>query len=166
MKYNPDYQHRHSIRLNGFDYAENEAYFVTICIWQRIIRLGEIVGGKMIPNQFGEALRQVWNDLPNHTDSVIIDESIVMPYHFHGIIMISNPPESVQQSKNRLPEIVRQLKTFSARRINSIKNVRGVPVWQRNYYERIIRNQKELEAVRKYIVDNPLNWEKDKYEIQ
>lgn len=60
-----------------------------------------------------------------------------------------------------LPEIVRQFKTFSSRRINDKRQTTGVPVWQRNYYDHIIRNEEELNEVRKYIRNNPLNWQMD-----
>ena len=115
-----------------------------------------------------------WNELPGHNDNILLDVFSIMPNHFHGIILIvgagSKPARVSADEENRaglepaptgLPEIVRQFKTFSARRINKIRNSSGIPVWQRNYYEHIIRNEPELNKIREYIVNNPLNWETD-----
>lgn len=65
-------------------------------------------------------------------------------------------------TKHGLPEIVRALKTFSARRINEMRNTPGVPIWQRNYYEHIIRNDESLHRIREYIVNNPAQWALDR----
>jgi putative transposase len=107
-------------------------------------------------NRYGEAVRLTWEDLPNHNAGVILDAYEIMPDHFHGIIMISNPSEEAQESS--LPEAVRQFKTFSAKRVNKLRNTKGVPVWQRNYHEHILRID-ELGIFRKYIQANPANKE-------
>lgn len=156
MKYDPYRHHRQSIRLDGHDYAGNNTYFVTICVWGKNLLLGEIKDGKTILNQYGEAVRQTWEDLPNHNVGVMLDAYEIMPDHFHGIIMISNPQGSMQRSS--LPETVRQFKTFSAKRINERRNTKGVPVWQRNYHEHILRSE-ELDIFRKYIKANPVKKE-------
>jgi REP element-mobilizing transposase RayT len=160
MKYNPDIHHRQSIRLDNFDYTQNNAYFITVCIWRRNILFGEIIDGKMIPNQFGEIVMRTWEDLPNHNEGILLDVYAAMPDHFHGIIMLNNSNEAPQGNVRSLTEVIRQFKTFSARRINEQRNTRGVPVWQRNYYERIIRSD-ELDTIRRYIHLNPKNREKE-----
>ena len=92
----------------------------------------------------------------------------IMPNHVHGIIVLCSgdvgagfKPAPTETKQYGLPEIVRALKTYSSRRINEIRNTPGTPVWQRNYYEHIIRNDGELNRIREYIVNNPEQWEED-----
>lgn len=167
-KYNPEIHHRHSIRLKDYDYTQAGEYFITICSWNRECLLGEIKDGKMVLNEMGNRVVFTWKDLPNHNPYIVLDEFIVMPNHVHGIIMItdivgadSGPAPTNVDKRHGLPEIVRQFKTFSSKRINQIRNTPGVPVWQRNYYEHIIRNEDELNKIREYIINNPLKWAED-----
>ena len=88
MKYNPDIRHRRSIRLQGFDYSQAGAYFVSICTQNRECLFGEIVEGKMVLNDAGRIVQTVWDDLPNHYLDVELDECVVMPNHVHGIVVI------------------------------------------------------------------------------
>ncbi len=169
MAYDPKKHHRRSIRLNGYDYAQPGAYFVTTVTHQRECLFGDVVDGEMMLNVCGEIAKLVWDELPNHYPYVILDEFCVMPNHVHMIIVLSETSSSrggfqthPYPKRHALPEIVRGFKTFSARRINESQNSRGVPVWQRNYYERIVRDDREMNAIRQYIQNNPLNWEQDK----
>jgi REP element-mobilizing transposase RayT len=161
MKYDPNQHHRRSIRLKGYNYAQSGAYFVTICTWQRQGLFGEITNKEMHLNIYGEIIQRYWGSLPEHQDDLELDEFIVMPNHVHGIIVLIDNPSC--KKRHGLPEIIRGFKTFSARRINKIRRLSGVPVWQRGYYEHIIRNEKSLMAIREYIINNPLSWEKDQY---
>jgi len=182
MTYNPRKHRRRSIRLKGYDYTQPGAYFVTICTHRREMLFGRVVDGVMQLNEFGRIVEWTWYDLPNHVANITLDAFVIMPNHVHGIIII-NPPATVGAGSpmvgagsepaptidaaagpkpHGLPEIVRQFKTFSARRINARRGVRGVPVWQRNYYEHIIRNQRALNAIRRYIIENPARWQKDR----
>jgi putative transposase len=158
MKYDPDFNHRQSIRLNGYDYSTSGAYFITICTYEREYLFGDIVDGIMELNIFGNVARSHWQHLSQHHPNIIMDESIVMPNHLHGIIIL----ESSTDYKKSIPEIIRGFKTFSAKAINKERGLRGVPVWQRNYYDHIIRNELELDRVRQYIINNPQNWDTDK----
>src|SRR6266581_8722397 len=109
MTYNPDVHHRHSIRLQEYDYSQNGAYFVTLCAFQRECLFGEItvsVGAGSNPalskpaqedapagmelNEFGRLLDFTWHDLPNHSRNICLDLFVIMPNHFHGIIVIEN----------------------------------------------------------------------------
>jgi putative transposase len=152
MKYNPKIHHRHSIRLRGYDYASSGAYFITICTHDRQHLFGDIVDGKMAESQLGQVARQHWQRLSRHHRNLAIDEFVVMPDHFHGILTLQEPLGTP------ISEIIRGFKTFSAREINRIRQKQGTPVWQRNYYERIIRSQPALNRVRQYIIENPKNW--------
>ncbi len=168
MTFDPETHHRRSIRLQHYDYAHAGAYFVTICAQNRTCLFGTISDGQMRANDHGRIVNDCWNDLPNHYGQVILDEFITMPNHVHGIIILTDnniraglkPAPTIKH--HGLPEIVRAFKTFSARRINQARNTPGMPVWQRNYYEHVIRNEDDLNKVREYIITNPAGWDKDK----
>jgi len=161
---------RKSIRLKGYDYSTPRYYFVTICTHKRENILGEINNGILSLTTLGKLAEYTWYDLPNHNSHIGLDEFVVMPNHIHGIIIIQNndivgagsEPTPTITIRHGLPEIIRQFKTFSAHRINKKRQMKGYPVWQRNYYEHIIRGDKELYQIRKYILDNPNKWDSDK----
>jgi REP element-mobilizing transposase RayT len=130
-------------------------------------------------NSFGHFIHNTWLTLPEHYAHIALDEYVVMPNHFHGIIWIVRagfkPARGLSNSMRTglksgatlesgppLSEIIRGFKTFSARRINRHRQSPGQPVWQRNYYELVIRNDDELNRAREYIVYNPLKWALDK----
>ncbi len=161
MKYDPEIHHRRSIRLKDYDYAQAGAYFVTICVWQRECLFGDIVDGEMVVNGFGEIVRFTWHDLVNHVANIVLDEFAIMPNHVHGIITIELVDSQEQGKKHGLSEIIRQFKTFSAKRINASRGNSGVPVWQRDYYEHIIRDEADYNRVSDYIVTNPKRWAED-----
>ena len=159
---------RRSLRLRGYDYSRPGKYFVTICIHKPMERpFGIITNGKMAENDSARIVRACWNGLPNHYGHVKLDEFVIMPNHVHGIIVLCDsivgvglkptPTMDKQTNPKRhgLPEIVRALKTFSSRRINESGRTFK---WQRGYFDRIVRDDKALYFIRKYIRDNPLNW--------
>ena len=159
--------HRHSLRLENYNYAQAGAYFITIVTHNRMNVLGEITANEMILSAAGELACQAWLDLPNHYPHLELDEFIFMPNHLHAILTIQSPssndsgkPEthSVTQS---LSEIVRGFKSFSARRINALFQKSGVSLWQRGYFDHIIRDEADLIRVRAYIQDNPRRWLED-----
>ena len=181
-------------RLYGYDYSSLGAYFVAICTKNKINVLGKIENNEMYLNQFGEIVNSCWHDLINHYKNIALDEYIIMPNHFHGIIwLVGNGLKPFQKTTNQpvgnglkpfrrttdqnitsternglkpfptqhgLPEIIRGFKTFSSRRVNEIKTNEPFR-WQKSYFDRIIRNDKELNNIRNYIIQNPMNWEKD-----
>ena len=166
MTHDPERRHRRSIRLKGYDYAQAGAYFVTVCTQDRVCLFGNVVDGKMRLNAVGQMVQAAWGDLPNHYPHVELDEFVIMPNHVHGIIFIVGagfkPAPTIPIKCHGLAEIVRAFKTFSARRINQHLGMSGVPVWQRNYYEHIIRDESSLNRIRQYILDNPLRWTLDR----
>ncbi len=171
VKYDPHIHHRRSIRYKGYDYSQQGGYFVTICVHDHECLLGDVSDTEMQLNDCGSIAHDAWIDLPNHYPNVEMDEFVVMPNHVHGIIIImdhdetfagaGSEPAPTMVKRYPLSEIVRSFKTFSARRINELRGTHGCPVWQRNYYEHIIRNEKELIAIRGYIVNNPSKWSAD-----
>jgi len=153
------YPERRALRLPTWDYAETGAYFVTATTIDRRPIFGEIV-------------ERCWHDLVAHYSNVALDQFCVMPNHVHGVIWIRGAGRAglillrkdapTPDRRHGLPEIVRAFKTFSARRINEARGAPGTAVWQRNYYERVIRDDRELNAIREYIQTNPLRWHLDK----
>ncbi len=163
MKYPKECGNRRSIRLKGYDYSQAGAYFVTICAHNRKCLFGEIVSGKTALNGYGAIIADSWQWLKQQYQYVDLDEWAVMPNHLHGIIMIRGRGGSRTAPTNRKPlgRLVGAFKTVSARRINEIRNTLGAAVWQRNYYEHIIRNDIELNRIREYIIHNPATWDTD-----
>lgn len=180
MTYNPDIHHRRSIRLRGYDYSSAGAYFITVCAHERECLFGEIVGGEMRLSEAGQVVRSVWNGLPSHYPNVELDAFVVMPNHFHGIMVLTDtlvvgaalaPPQKNQDpdinqgaasSAPTLAAVVRAFKSMSAVVVNRLIERSGRPAWQRNYYEHAVRNDDDLAAIRQYIEANPANWQDDK----
>ena len=158
MKYDPHIHHRHSIRLQGYDYSRSGAYFVTIVSYRRESIFGDLVKGEMALNKLGRAVEYAWFDLPDHYSNVRLDEYCIMPNHVHCILVIDE--EKLGES-HPLSEIIRGFKTLSAKRINILRQTPGVPVWQRNYFEHIIRDEHEYTRIQSYIAANPDNWLED-----
>ena len=158
------------MRLKGYDYSKPGYYFVTVCTQNKKCLFGDIRNRQMALNSAGQVIEKVWDELPEHYQHVELDAFVIMPNHIHGIIVLRPNPIIVgagfkpapTKKRHALPEIVRALKTFSSRRINEIRNTPRVKLWQRNYYEHIVRNENELNEIRKYIQENPLKWETDK----
>jgi putative transposase len=153
MSYNPEIHHRHSIRLKGYDYTSAGIYFVTICSYQRQHLFGNIDNGEMKINAIGQIVSMLWQKNPEHFLNVELDGFILMPDHLHGIIVISESKE-----KSSLANIIQNFKSISSRKINRINKNHGISIWQRNYYERIVRSEEELKHLREYIRNNPANW--------
>jgi REP element-mobilizing transposase RayT len=156
---------RRALRLKGYDYAQAGAYFVTICVRDRTCLFGNVVGGEMRVNDFGRLLDAAWRALPHHYPHVDLDRFVVMPNHFHGIVVL-RPVEDCRGEirageRHGLPEIVRAFETFSARRINEFRGTHGVPVWQRNYYEHVIRDEADYRRIAEYVAENPRRWSED-----
>ena len=155
MPYNPEIHHRRSIRLQGYDYSQAGAYFVTICTFQRQHLFGEVNNGEMQLNVTGQIVSTIWQKIPQHFPNVELDQFILMPDHLHGIIVIS---EQSEQSIS-LATIIQNFKSVSTRKINKITQNSGISIWQRNYHERIVRSDQELHRLRKYVLANPENWQ-------
>ena len=168
--------HRRSIRLLGYDYAEAGAYFITVCAYRRRCLFGDVIGAEMHLSDAGRLVHDVWDGLPNHYPDIQLDAFVVMPNHAHGIVVLVGaglkpaptdpggarfPDVGLRPHSHGLPEIVRGFKTFTARQINEMRATPGVPVWQRNYYEHVIRNEESLTNIRQYIAENPARWADD-----
>lgn len=177
MKYNPQKHHRRSIRLKGYDYTQAGAYFVTICTHNRECLFGDVEDGKMILNTFGKIVDHQWRQISRFFPNTALDEFVAMPNHFHGIVMITaddtivgakhprarnvmvindrdggcfaptaeRPHGTIQGS---LAAIIQNFISVTTRKINRIRKTPDQKLWQRNYFEHIIRH-------------NPLKWAED-----
>jgi REP element-mobilizing transposase RayT len=169
---NPIIKKRKPLRLKEYDYLLDGSYFVTICTKGRENLFGIIIDSTMSENEFGVIVRSCWNDLPGHYKNISLDEFVVMPNHVHGIIIIDNPVGVIHESPLQmnklarrqmlLPKIVGRFKQNTAKQINIMRGTYGETVWQRNYYEHIIRNERSLYKIREYIRTNPVRWTWDK----
>jgi len=156
MIYDPNVHHRRSIRLKEFDYSLPGAYFVTIVTYERSNLFGEMEKEKVNLNQTGKLVSNEWLRLQTRFPGVEIDEFVIMPNHLHGVIIIT-----ATESTQTLGSIVGSFKSSTSRLINALQRTKGIPIWQRNYYEHIIRDEEELNRVRQYIANNPSQWNKD-----
>ncbi len=180
MKYDPRRHHRRSIRLKGYDYAQPGAYFVTICTHQRECLFGEIVGAdgirpEMRLNELGEIVRDEWLKTPALRPNVELGAWVVMPNHIHGIVIIARrgvlqyaptgdaPTDTIKfkSPSQTIGAIVRGFKSAATKQINAQRGARGIPVWQRNYYEHIIRSAPDMHRIAAYIQNNPAQWHDD-----
>jgi REP element-mobilizing transposase RayT len=167
--YNSERDHRRSIRLKGYDYAQAGAYFVTICAHDREFLFGEIVNGEMTLNKTGRLVEQCWNDIPAHFPQVELDEFVVMPNHVHGILSIIDavgaknlsplPSQQRAGTSKTIGSIIRGFKIGVTKWMRQHTPIHDV--WQRNYYEHVIRDEADLIRVREYIATNPVRWAED-----
>ena len=164
MSYDPDRHHRRSIRLQGYDYAQAGAYFITLCTQGRARLFGRVTHGVVELTDIGRIVEEEWARTPAARLNVELDAYVVMPDHIHGILVITYRDDSVAlleaSSTLRSPArtigaIVRGFKGAVVRRA-------GMAIWQRNYHEHIIRSEAALDRIRRYIVANPARWEEQR----
>ncbi len=209
MPYDPDKHHRRSIRLKGYDYSSAGFYFLTLCCYQRQYLFGSIVEGAMQLNELGQIVAEEWLKTPDLRPNFALDAWVVMPNHFHGIVIIresygageldgeespvrahrcaphrseggggegaiaiGNPQAmghapvrahggAPHRQAHSVPSFVAGFKAAATKRINRHRNTPGTPVWQRNYFERIIRDERALASIQQYIHNNPATWHQD-----
>jgi putative transposase len=173
--FDPMRHHRRSIRLKGYDYTAVGIYYVIICSYRYQYLFSEVADNKMSLNDTGTIAEACWLAMPEHFPGVSLDEWIIMPNHIHGIIVI-NEEESVRathaspvhiQSSSPMPAgpkrrsvgaIVGSFKLDAAKLINEQRGTPGATVWQRNYYEHIVRDEADLVRIQLYITANPACW--------
>ena len=162
-----------SIRLKGYNYSSRGFYFVTICCNRKRCVLGRIVEATVKLSQIGQSVRDCWMAIPVHFSRAKLHEFMIMPNHLHGIIEIVGAAEHQsfeeldrldrppQIHPGSLPAIVRSFKAAAARSVREDLRWREV-LWQRNYFERVLRDAEEFANATRYIVENPAKWEWDK----
>ena len=186
QKYNPNIHHRRSIRLKGYNYAQAGFYFITICCQDRACLFGDVVDGEMKLNDSGKIANGCWMEIPDHFPNAVLHKHIVMPNHIHGIIELKSesvgtenfPPHknvandtvgtnnhsSLRSPSKTIGSIIRGFKIGVTKWMR--QNTDVYDVWQRNYYEHIIRNEQSYQTITKYIINNPLKWAEDKFNTQ
>ncbi|HWQ99839.1 MAG TPA: hypothetical protein VN397_03265 [Candidatus Methylomirabilis sp.] len=218
--------YRKSIRLKDHNYSQPGEYFVTVCTNNGESRFGEVTDGRMYENEFGSIIRSSWLQLPGIYPGVMLDEFIIMPNHFHGILIIAESvvpsavgagsprpagdgverqdmptgfpdiichdggPRCIQQGGETPPlqgerdhagrfkkhgnvsisthnltlgQFVARFKYETTRDVNLLRHTPGVRLWQRDFYDRVIRSDKEFQAIQDYILMNPLKWTEDEF---
>lgn len=191
MKYNPKIHHRRSIRLKGYDYSQAGAYFITVCCQDKELRFGKIENDKMVLNEFGTIAYNEWNQLPERFSNFELDDFQIMPNHMHGIMVLNVGAtlavahDNETDDNNRAAEspaptigdIVGAYKSLVANECLKIfkskwagMNGAGMnpaptmgKLWQRNYYEHIIKNAQSYQTISNYIITNPSKWKDDKF---
>ena len=169
--------HRRSIRLQGYDYSQAGAYFVTICTQGKECLFGGMENGAVALNEYGCVVRDEWLKTAEIRAEIQAGEFVMMPNHFHGILIVGArravpvPVDTARRAPTMerfgqpipgsLPTIIRAFKSAVTKRINEIRQLPGVSVWQRNYYEHVIRNEADYGQIAEYIADNPRRWEED-----
>ena len=169
MSYDHHRHHRRSIRQRGYDYSQAGTYFITICTQGPACLFGKIVDGKMLFNATGRLVDECWNDIPAHFPHVELDEFAVMPNHVHGILSIIEtvgaknvsplPSQQRPGTSKTIGSIICGFKIGPTKWIRANTDIRDV--WQRNYYEHIIRDDASLNRIRQYIMQNPPRWAED-----
>jgi len=160
---------RRSIRLPGFPYAHEGAYFVTICSFQKRCLFGSVGLGKVELSHLGRTVEECWQAIPEHFPHAELSAHVVMPNHLHGILVLhseKNPDK--QQSENfqkpvigSIPTLIRAFKAAVTRHGRRSGAGPEHPLWQRNYYECVLRDGKEFTDAMRYILENPARWEHD-----
>jgi len=149
--------------LKGYNYSQAGAYFITICVQGKQCLLGKVVDGKMRLNEIGSMVEKCWLGISSHYPNVSLDVFTIMPNHMHGIIVIdsvgANNYLPLHGTSKTIGAMVRGFKIGVTKWIR--QNTLIKPFWQRNYYEHIIRDARELKTIREYIQNNPLKWELD-----
>lgn len=171
---NPVRRNRRSIRLSWFDYRRNGAYFVTICTFEKRHTLASVEAKKTILTDLGRLASSCWLEIPQHNQKMICDAFVIMPNHVHGLLLIAdlwNPatftPELPRTFGLPIPRAlstaIANYKAAVTRKARRIEKYGSDYIWQRNFYERIIRDTDEFNAVRFYIHENPKRWHSDRY---
>ncbi|MCY4538638.1 MAG: transposase [Chloroflexi bacterium] len=172
---NQRYPTRRPMRLRDYDYRRSGVYFVTICTYQHVSLFGNIFDGDLVLNELGEIVNSEWLHVAQARTNVLLDNYVIMPNHLHGIVIIDNENDRVDCTRDlaangkrastlqpgSLGAIVGHFKAAVSRRAKPMGLDGGRKIWQRNYYEHIIRNEKSLKEIRKYILENPARWSED-----
>lgn len=166
-------KNRKSIRLSEYDYTLPGAYFVTIVTYQRKCILGAIRNGEIILSNIGRIVNNTWQEIPIHFPNATVDNYVIMPNHIHGIVNIldtgvgarhASPlrgKDPLGTSPRSLGVIIGSFKSAATKRIHQTEEYKKIQVWHRNYYEHVIRDERDYEKIVEYIITNPANWMDD-----
>ena len=165
--YDASLHHRKSIRLKGYDYSQSGLYFITICCHNNQCRFGKIINGEMQLNEFGLIAAEEWEKLPDRYSNTELDVYQIMPNHLHGIVHIIDVGAIVvTQPEPTCNDMIGAYKSIvfnACLEVFKSKNQIMGKLWQRNFYEHIIRNGKSYTTISNYIINNPATWNSDKF---
>jgi putative transposase len=178
------YQNKYRIdttRLKNWDYGGIGFYFITICTQNREYYFGDIVQNdgtqnvetqnfaslpELHPNPIGKIAHQYWCEIPNHFPFVVLDEFVIMPNHVHGILYFDKPdyefripqPNKFAPQSQNLASVIRGYKAAVKKyaTMNSIEFK-----WQPRYHDHVVHTERELQAIRRYIQNNPKKWQEN-----
>lgn len=159
------YQNRQTIRLQHYDYTNHGYYFITICCINRLHLFGHIIDNQMILNDCGKIAHDTWLDNQDKRQNIQLHNFIIMPNHMHAIIEIKEKLTNIHQDKfisqsNTIGSIILGYKSSVS---SQLKHIFNHSVWQKNYYEHIIRNEQSYQMISEYISNNPALWEQDRF---
>lgn len=170
----PTLPERRSIRLHGFDYSQAGQYFLTICIFQKRCILGRLDHGNVCLSRIGRLVRDRWLEIPAHFKHIELEAFVVMPNHLHGILTINErarhavPLQGAHRPENlsapvagSIPTVIRSFKSATSKQTKAILKQPRFVLWQRGYYERVLRSSREFLSATCYIQENPANWARD-----
>lgn len=161
---------RQSLRLRGYDYSTRGLYFVTVCSHRKKCLLGTVECERVRLSPAGRAVQRAWYGLPKRFPGLMLDAFVVMPNHVHGVIAIVGaglaPPAGAAScaptgARFSLGDVMRVFKSTSAIAANRVLRREGTPLWQRNFYEHIIRRGEDLTKIQRYVLENPMRWALD-----
>ena len=187
MRNQSDLPRRKPLRFPGYDYSRLGVYFVTICVTDKVCLFGHVAPNAVHLNSLGQIVRSTWLMLPNRFPGLKLDAFVVMPNHFHGILAFTRhnnarsvgaglappapaAPTPIHPSPNTssqharmytLGEVIGAFKSLSTIAVNRFMGKRGARLWQRNYYEHVVRDGEELKNMQQYIAENPMMWALD-----
>ncbi len=147
---------RRSLRLQGYDYCSSGAYFVTICTVEKRPLFGTVRDGLVQLNEVGQIADSCWQAIEHIRGGITLESYIVMPNHVHGILLFHS-----EGAAGSLGAIIGQYKSVVTKRSRLLPSPSSSHIWQRNYYDHIIRSATSLEKIRQYIVENPARWADD-----
>jgi putative transposase len=159
---------RKSMHLRDYDYANPGYYFVTICTRDKRCLFGDVVADEMILNEVGLIVDACWRAIPDHFAMVVLDQHVAMPNHVHGIVGLGDIVRARHASPLRddrcvsLGDVIGSFKSAVTRQLRLLPGMAGASIWQRNYYDHVIRSEASLHAIREYIINNPAQWAMDK----
>lgn len=170
MSHTP-FHSRRSIRLPGYDYTYPTAYFVTLLAWHHKPVFSQVINHAMHLSEIGALAQREWLRMGQRFAHIELDEFVVMPDHVHGILLLKDLKATIVETTDSkasaaqirvvpgsLGAVVRAYKSTVARLVNFNRFSDGEPLWQRNYYERVVEDERDLERIREYIRSNPINW--------
>jgi REP element-mobilizing transposase RayT len=166
-------RNRKAIRLRYYDYSQAGGYFITICTYNREHLFGQVTDHQIVLNEAGDVVKRWWLQLEDKFTGIKLGSCVVMPNQVHGIITVAEKEvgaihelplrrEKIERRRMLIPKIIGYFKMNSAKYVNRLRGAAGHTLWQRNYYDHVIRDENELSRIREYIHNNPLKWDLDR----